>query len=192
MGTTVSASFINKAPSQSRLIVGNLFLIVVNWKNAMGPSRLSTPTISPTTHWALVCCWTPASGTIQDEMEENIDLEPQLHAMMCPDMAARSSANSQMLLGSGPGADDAFAVFTWKRCKQINKEEQRETNSVYHPLPGPSSSSAAHSCLECRGIGETSGLLACNSILQHIRAGTFSSPDQNLHSSPTAGDSEIE
>lgn len=79
----------------------------------MGPSRLSTPAFSPTTHWALVRSWTPASGTIQEEMEENIDLEPQLHAMMCPDMAARGSANSQMLLGSGPGAADAFAVFTW-------------------------------------------------------------------------------
>lgn len=79
----------------------------------MGPSRLSTPAFSPTTHWAFVRSWTPASGTIQDEMEENIDLEPQLHAMMCPDMAVRGSANSQMLLGSGPGAADAFAVFTW-------------------------------------------------------------------------------
>lgn len=108
--TTVTAPFINKAPSQSMLIVGNLFLIVVNWKNAMGSSRLSTPTFSPTTHWALVRSWTSASGTIQDEMEENIDLEPQLHAMMCPDMAAWGSANSQMLLGSGPGAADTFAA----------------------------------------------------------------------------------
>lgn len=45
-------------------------------------------------------------------MEENIDLEPQLHAMMCPDMAARGSASSQMLLGSGPGAA-AFAALAW-------------------------------------------------------------------------------
>lgn len=38
-------------------------------------------------------------------MEENIDLEPQLHAMMCPDMAAAPGpADSQMLLGSGPGS----------------------------------------------------------------------------------------
>lgn len=45
---TVPVFSVNKA---SRLIVGNLFLIVGNWKNAWGPSRLSTPTFpSPSTH----------------------------------------------------------------------------------------------------------------------------------------------
>lgn len=109
--TTVSAPFINKLQVSTRLIVGNLFLIVVNWKNATGSSRLSTPTFSPTTHWALARSWTAANGTIQDEMEENIDLEPQLHAMMCPDMAARGSANSQMLLGSGPRSHRRLCCF---------------------------------------------------------------------------------
>lgn len=117
---------------------------------------------------------------------ENIDLEPRLHAMMCPDMAAPPAHRCGS--GAAPGVADAFAVSTRQRRKQINKE----SDCVYRPLPGPSSCSAAHSCSERRERGESSGLLACNSILQHIRAGTCSFPGQNLHSSPTAGEWEID
>lgn len=61
-------------------------------------------------------------------MEENIDLEPQLHAMMCPDMAVRGSANSQMLLGSGPGAaPEPPTPLPFSHGKAANKYTKRLT-----------------------------------------------------------------
>lgn len=51
---TDAVFLVNKASSYFRIIVENLFLIVVNWKNVMGPSRLYTPTFFPTSHCALV------------------------------------------------------------------------------------------------------------------------------------------
>lgn len=147
----------------------------------MGPSRLSTPTFFPSSQWALVHSWTLASGTIQYEMEGNIDLGPQLWVVICPGVAVFRR----------PELADAV----WSRRASASSHSNAQTNKQIGGLCLlPAVSTLFLPAVLRRHIppysqrtegGEASGLLACNTIPPHQTSyqGRFLTSASHHHSS---------